>query len=52
MSDDFEHECRLKFEHYCKCYKAAAFHSLKRQYAEKAYGVIDDWLAWKEIQAL
>lgn len=50
--DDFEAECREKFQHYCEQVQVSAYHSLKRKYAEKAYGVIDDYLAWREIGEL
>lgn len=49
---DFESECRREFKVYCECYKAAAYHSLKRLYVEKAYAVIDAWLDWLSVQTL
>lgn len=49
---DFESECRSKFKLYCELHKAAAFHSLKRKYAERAYEVIDAWLDWRDVQGL
>lgn len=52
MTDDFEAECRAKFKVYCECYKAAAYHSLKRLYVEKAYEAIEFCLAYRDIQSL
>lgn len=54
MSKDesFESECRAKFLDYCQLYKVAKFHAVKRDYAARAYGVIDDWLDWVDIQTL
>jgi hypothetical protein len=49
---DFEAECRREFNVYCECYKAAAYHSLKRLYVEKAYAVIDAFLDHRDIQSL
>lgn len=50
--DDFEAECRRKFTNYCDLYHKAAYHSLKRTYAEKAYEVIDAWLDYRDVQGL
>lgn len=50
--DDFEAECRRKFKNYCEQYQATPYHSLKKQYAKKAYEAIDSFLDWREIQEL
>lgn len=52
MTDDFEAECRKRFQLYCECYRAAAYHSLKRKYVEKAYEAIEDYLDHRDIQSL
>jgi hypothetical protein len=49
---EFEAECRKKFDIYCQCYKVAAYHSLKRKYAAKAYAVIDAFLDFRDVQSL
>jgi hypothetical protein len=49
---DFESECRREFAVYCECYKASAYHSLKKLYAEKAYAVIDAFLDFRDVQSL
>jgi hypothetical protein len=51
-TDDFEAECRSRFNLYCQLHKAAAYHSVKRTYAEKAYEVIDAWLDYRDVQGL
>lgn len=52
MADDFENECRLKFEHFCRCYATVQYHSEKRYYVNKAYEVIDAFLDWRDVQSL
>ena len=49
---DFEADCRMKFEHYCRCYAVVSYHSEKRMYMEKAYEVIEAWLDHRDIQSL
>lgn len=49
---EFESECRREFTVYAECYKAAAYHSLKKVYVEKAYAVIDAYLDWCDVQGL
>ena len=49
---EFEAECRKRFQLYCECYRAAAYHSLKRHYVEKAYEVIEVYLDHRDIQSL
>lgn len=52
MADDFEQECKAKFDHYCRCYSIVQFHAEKRYYVNKAYEVIDAWLDWRDVQGL
>lgn len=49
---DFEAECRARFRLYCELYREAKFHSLKKQYAAKAYDAIEDYLDHRDIQSL
>jgi hypothetical protein len=49
---DLAAECRERFLHYCLLYKQAAFHSLKRTYAEKAYEQVDIYLDLRDVQSL
>ena len=50
--NDFEAECRRKFEHYCKCRARARYNYGKRHFAAKAYEVIDAYLDWQAVQSL
>jgi len=49
---DLAAECRSKFLLYCQLYREAKFHSLKRQYAEKAYEQVEIYLDWRDVQSL
>jgi len=49
---DLAAECRSKFLLYCQLYREAKFHSLKRQYAEKAYEQVEIYLDWRDVQGL
>lgn len=50
--DDFELECRARFQTFCDLYQKAKFHSLKRKYAAQAYEQIDAYLDWRDVQSL
>lgn len=49
---DFEAECRSRFNLYCELYRAAKYHSKKKEYVAKAYDAIEDYLDHRDIQSL